>query len=44
MSQNAVTLNLPDDVYENAKAVFENLLGPIWDTGGDTQIYYPRVP
>lgn len=32
-----------DDVYENAKAVFENLLGPIWDTGGDTQIYYPRV-
>ena len=30
-----------DDVYENAKAVFENLLGPIWDTGGDTQIYYP---
>lgn len=33
-----------DDVYENAKAVFENLLGPMWDTGGDTQIYYPRVP
>ena len=33
-----------DDVYENAKAVFENLLGPVWDTGGDTQIYYPRVP
>lgn len=33
-----------DDVYENAKAVFENLLGPIWDTGGNTQIYYPRVP
>jgi len=30
-----------DDVYENAKAVFENLLGPIWDTGGKTQIYYP---
>ncbi|MDP3514514.1 MAG: DUF4263 domain-containing protein [Sulfuritalea sp.] len=32
-----------DDVYENAKAVFENLLGPIWDTGGDTQIYYPHA-
>lgn len=30
-----------DDVYENVKAVFENLLGPIWDTGGYTQIYYP---
>ena len=30
-----------DDVYENAKAVFENLLGPMWDTGGTTQIYYP---
>jgi Domain of unknown function (DUF4263) len=32
-----------DDVYENAKAVLENLLGPIWDTGGHTQIYYPSV-
>jgi len=32
-----------DDVYENGKAVFENLLGPIWDTGGATQIFYPRV-
>ncbi|MBI5918160.1 MAG: DUF4263 domain-containing protein [Nitrosomonadales bacterium] len=32
-----------DDVYENAKAVFENLLGPMWDTGGATQIYYPQV-
>ena len=31
-----------DDVYESAKAVLENLLGPIWDTGGSTQIYYPR--
>jgi hypothetical protein len=29
-----------DDVYENAKAVVENLLGPIWDVGGNTQIYY----
>ena len=32
-----------DDVYENAKAVFENLLGPMWDTGGNTQIYYPSA-
>lgn len=30
-----------DDVYENAKAVLENLLGPLWDPGGATQIYYP---
>ena len=29
-----------DDVYDNAKAVIENLLGPIWDAGGTTQIYY----
>jgi hypothetical protein len=29
-----------DDVYENAKAVIENLLGPIWDAPGQTQIYY----
>lgn len=32
-----------DDVYENAKAVLENLLGPIWDAGGSTQIYYPLI-
>ena len=32
-----------DDVYKNAKAAIENFLGPIWDTVGDTQIYYlPR--
>jgi hypothetical protein len=31
-----------DDVYESAKAVFENLLGPMWDQGGDTQIYFPN--
>lgn len=30
-----------DDVYVNAKAVFENLLGPMWDAGGNTQIFYP---
>jgi hypothetical protein len=29
-----------DDVHENAKAVIENLLGPIWDAVGNTQIYY----
>jgi Domain of unknown function (DUF4263) len=29
-----------DDVYENAKAVIENLLGPIWDAVGETQIHY----
>lgn len=32
-----------DDVYENAKATFENLLGPFWDVGGSTQIYYPHA-
>lgn len=32
-----------DDLYDNAKAVFENLLGPIWDLGSSTQIYYPPV-
>ncbi len=31
-----------DDVYENAKAVVENLLGPILEVGGNTQVYYPR--
>lgn len=30
-----------DDVYDNARAVLENLLGPMWDPGGATQIYYP---
>ena len=29
-----------DDVYENAKAIIENLLGPVWDVVGNTQIYY----
>ena len=32
-----------DDVYEAAKAVIENLLGPIWDTIGNTHIYYPKI-
>ena len=32
-----------DDVYESTKAVFENLLGPIWDTGGSTQVFYPQT-
>ena len=31
-----------DDVYDEAKAVIENLLGPIWDPGGETQIYYRK--
>ena len=30
-----------DDVYSNAKALVENLFGPIWDVEGTTQIYYP---
>ena len=29
-----------DEVYDNAKAVIENLLGLIWDSVGETQIYY----
>jgi hypothetical protein len=33
-----------DDVYNNAKAVIENLLGPLGDSGGNTQIYYPASP
>lgn len=28
-----------DDVYENSKAIVENLLGPIMDEGENTQIY-----
>jgi len=32
-----------DDVYENAKAVVENLSGPTWDGGGATQIFYPEA-
>lgn len=30
-----------DDMYGDAKAVAENLLGPLRDPGGTTQIYYP---
>lgn len=30
-----------DDVYENAKAVLENFLGPMSDVGGTTRVYYP---
>lgn len=29
-----------DDVYDNTKAVIENLFGPIWDSVGETQVYY----
>ncbi len=33
-----------DDVYENAKAVLENLFGHLWDIEGETRIYYlPRT-
>ncbi len=31
-----------DDVYENAKAVIENLFGSIWETPGHTKVYYPN--
>ncbi len=29
-----------DDVLVNAKAVVENLLGPIWETYGATEVFY----
>lgn len=29
-----------DDIYERAKAVIENLFGPLWNVEGNTQIYY----
>lgn len=29
-----------DDVYDNAKAVFDNLFGPIWEDTGAARIYY----
>lgn len=29
-----------DDVFENTKAVVENLLGPLWVEEGNTEIYY----
>jgi len=29
-----------DDVHDNAKAVAENLLGPLWQVTGATEIYY----
>jgi len=32
-----------DHVLENAKAVIENLLGPLWNVQGNTRIYYPRT-
>jgi hypothetical protein len=31
-----------DDLYEHAKRVIENLLGPIWDVGGTTEVFYPQ--
>lgn len=30
-----------DDVYDNAKAVLENILGPMTDIGGTTRIFHP---
>lgn len=30
------------DIYETAKAVVENLLGPLFGIEGNTQIYYLR--
>ena len=32
-----------DDVHDDAKAVIENLLGPIWETSGGTRIFYPSA-
>ncbi len=29
-----------DDILQNAKTVIENILGPLWETGGSTTIYY----
>jgi hypothetical protein len=31
-----------DDVYDNAKAVIENLLGPLWETGSSTEMIFPN--
>ncbi len=32
-----------DDVLENAKAVMENIVGPLWDVGGSTEVYFLPV-
>ncbi len=29
-----------DDIYESTKALAENLFGPIWETGPNTEVYY----
>ncbi len=29
-----------DDVYESTKALAENLFGPIWETGPNSEVYY----
>jgi hypothetical protein len=31
-----------DDIYDSAKAVIENIFGPIWDVGSETRIYFPQ--
>lgn len=34
-----------DDIFENTKAIIENLLGPLWLGLGNTQVYYlPNIP
>lgn len=34
-----------DDIFVNAKAVAENLLGPLWNNQGNTRVYYlPHGP
>lgn len=32
-----------DDILVNSKVVIENLLGPLWDVGGKTEVYFPPV-
>ena len=33
-----------DDLYENTKAIIENLFGPLWGEVGNTQIYSLPIP
>jgi hypothetical protein len=38
-----LTIMTYDDLLANARATFENLLGPLWDPGGQAEVYYlPR--
>ena len=36
----AQTIMTFDDVLENAKATFENILGPLWATSGTAEVYF----